>query len=107
MTLQPHLASVALKWKPAARGKRVPRKPSIVDGFCRLPSPEFAAGSVAPPACHLALSAARALLAALCGDAQNDSKRATIPRERADVGSAELWPRCGGPQRRCHDAPSD
>src|SRR5260370_33784983 len=28
-----------LKRKPWAGGKRAPREPSIVDGFCRLPSP--------------------------------------------------------------------
>src|SRR6059058_1550255 len=33
MTRQPHLASVALKRKPAAMGMKAPRAPSIVDGF--------------------------------------------------------------------------
>jgi hypothetical protein len=58
MTLHPPLALVALNRKPAARGKRAPRAPSIVDVFCRLPSPEFAGGSVAQSVCHLALVAA-------------------------------------------------
>src|SRR5947199_10431883 len=37
MTLHPPLALVPLKRKPAARGRRAPRAPSIVDGFCRQP----------------------------------------------------------------------
>src|SRR5437660_1056557 len=36
------LALVPLKRKPLARGTRAPRVPSIVDGFCQLPSPESA-----------------------------------------------------------------
>jgi hypothetical protein len=54
MTLQALLASVAFKQKPTAMGMRVPRVPSIVDVFSRLPLPEFAADNVAPPVCHLA-----------------------------------------------------
>ncbi len=77
MTLHPHLASVALKRKPEARGKRAPRTPSIVDGFCLLPSPEYAVGSVAPEVGHLARANARAPLGVMCEDAQNDSTRAT------------------------------
>src|SRR5215469_14077008 len=53
MTLLPHHAYVVLKRKLAARGKRALRAPSIAGWFCRLPSPVFAAGSVAPPICHL------------------------------------------------------
>ena len=58
MILRPHLAVVALKRKLAARGKRAPRAPSIVGWFFRLPWLEFAADSVAPPVCPLALEAA-------------------------------------------------
>jgi hypothetical protein len=65
------------KRKQAARGKRVPRVPSIFDWFCLLPSLEFAVGSVAPAACPLVLAAARAPLAAMHGDTQNGNRRAT------------------------------
>ena len=58
MTLQPHLASVALKRKPVAMGKRAPRATSIVGWFCRLPSLAYAVGSVALEVCHLVLEAA-------------------------------------------------
>jgi len=61
MTLPPNLAWVALKRELAAMGKRATRAPSIVGWFYRLPSLVYAAGSVAPPACPLALAAARAL----------------------------------------------
>jgi len=88
MTLQPHLASVALKRKPAARGERAPRAPSIVDVFCRLPWLEYDAGSVVPKACHLALVAARGLPAARHGDATSMVVRAP-PLE---VGQ-QLWGR--------------
>ncbi|SRR6266849_91331 len=77
--LLPHLTCVTLKRKPAARGTRAPRLPSIVDGFSRLPWLVFAADSVVPEDCHLALVAARAPPAALCADAQNDSRLATTP----------------------------
>jgi len=43
---------------------------SIVDVFYRLPSPEFAADSVAPPACPLARAAERALFVGMREDAQ-------------------------------------
>ena len=86
MTLLPYQACVALKRKRAAMGKRAARMPSIVDGFYRLPSPVFAADSVGPAACTLARAAARALLAVIGADAQNDSRRTTIPGGRADVG---------------------
>jgi hypothetical protein len=81
--------------------------PSIVDGFCRLPSPEFAADSVAPQVCHPALAAARALLVVIGEDAQNDRKRATIPRELGVVGLAVPWPRCGVPELPRHDGRLD
>jgi len=71
MILLPHQACVALKRKAAAMATRAPRTPTIVGWFFLLPSPEFVVDSVALPACHLALAAARAPLAALCGDARN------------------------------------
>ena len=95
MTLQPHLARVALKRKPAARGTRAPRAPSIVDGFCQLPSQESVAGSVTPIGCPLVLAAARASPAAIGEDAQNDSRLATIPGELPGEATAALWPRYG------------
>src|SRR5215472_10003540 len=107
MTLHPHLASVALKRELAATGKRAPRKPSIVDGFCRRPSLAFAAGTVAPPACNLALVAAQAPLAVLCGDARNDSRRATTPDRQATAGIAAMSPRYDAPARLCHGGSSD
>jgi hypothetical protein len=62
MTLQLHLAVVALKRKPVARDKRAPRAPSIVDEFCWLPELPSVAESGALPVCPLALVAARAPL---------------------------------------------
>ncbi len=58
MALHRHLASVALKRKLAAMGKRAPRAPSIVGWFCRLPSLAYVVGSVVPEGCHLVLEAA-------------------------------------------------
>jgi len=49
---------------------------SIVGWFSRLPSPEFAADSVAPPACPLACAAERALFVGMREDAQNGSTHA-------------------------------
>ena len=43
---------------------------SIVGWFSRLPWLEYAAGSVVPPVCHLALVAARALFGVIGEDAQ-------------------------------------
>ncbi len=37
MKRQLHLAVVALKWKPASRGKKAPRAPSIVGSFSPQP----------------------------------------------------------------------
>jgi hypothetical protein len=68
--------------------------PSIVGWFCRLPSPAYAAGSVVPPICYLALVAARAPLAALREDAQNDSTLATTPDGPEVVRTAGLSPTC-------------
>jgi hypothetical protein len=92
---QPQLAGVDLKRKRAARGQRAPREPSIVDGFCGRPWQECVADSVAPPACHLALAAARASPAALGEDAQHATRHATIPDEPTGVGQASPWPRSG------------
>src|SRR6516225_4754352 len=69
MTLLPHQAFVALKRELAARGKRAPPELSIVDGFCRQPSPVSGADSVGPAACLLVRAAARASPAALREDA--------------------------------------
>src|SRR5215471_9752109 len=69
MTLHPPLASIPLKRTPLARGKRAPRKLSIVDVFSQLPSQGSVAGSVVPPICHRALVAARAPLAVSGEDA--------------------------------------
>src|SRR5215471_6812698 len=95
MTLHPPLASIPLKRTPLARGKRAPRKLSIVDVFSQLPSQGSVAGSVVPPICHRALVAARTPLAVSGEDARNDSTHATTPREPAGVGTAEPLPRCG------------
>jgi hypothetical protein len=59
--------------------------PPIVGWFFPLPSQASAAGSIAPNVCHLVLEAARRALAALHGDAQNDSRHATIAREPGAV----------------------
>src|SRR2546423_6056127 len=107
MTLHPHQPCVALKRKPAARGKRAPRMPSIVDVFYRLPSPEFAADSVAPPAFPLARAAERALFAGMREDAQNDSMHATILNGPAAVETAEPSPRFDEPARLFHVGRSD
>jgi hypothetical protein len=100
MTLQALLASVAFKQKPTAMGMRVPRVPSIVDVFSRLPLPEFAADNVAPPVCHLALAAARAPLGVIREDAQNVSLHATTPDGPEAVRPVEKLPRCGVPALR-------
>jgi len=56
-----------LKRKRTARGKRAPRVPSIVDGFCPLPWLGCAVGSVAPDGCLLVLVSSQALSAARHG----------------------------------------
>src|SRR5438034_1944895 len=99
MTLLPHLAFLALKRKPLARGTRAPRAPSIVDGFRRLPWLVSAADSVASEVCPLVLVAVPAPLVVIGGDAQNDNKRATTPGGRAGVETAEPSPRCDEPAR--------
>ncbi len=70
-------------------GKRAHHAPSIVGWFFLLPSLVFVADSVAPEGYHLALVAARALLAAIREDAQNDSTLATIPDELTGAVTAE------------------
>ena len=99
LTLQPHLAPVALKRKPTARGTRAPRALSIVGSFFSLPWQGSVADSVVPDGCHLVLEAARALPAAIREAAQNDSTRATTPIGRAGVEIAAPSPRCDEPAR--------
>src|SRR5215471_21840420 len=88
-----------LKLKSASKDKKAPRAPSNVDGFCQPPELPCVVGSVAPPAYHLALAAARALSAVRHGDAQHGRRRATIRGGPAGVGTAGPWPRCDEPAR--------
>jgi len=94
MIPQLHVFSLAFKRKPLARGTRAPHVSSIVDGFCRLPSPVSGADSVGPAACPLARAAARGLLAWIREDGQNGSRHATTPDGRAGMEIAEPWPGC-------------
>jgi hypothetical protein len=98
----PHLVSMPLKHKPAARDTRAPRAPSIVGSFCLLPSREYVAGSVAPAVCPLVLAAARGLPAALREGAQSDNRRATTPDGPAGVELAVQLPTCGVSALRRH-----
>jgi hypothetical protein len=75
MTLPPHLAFLALKRRPAARGKRAPRVTSIGGSFSRRPELPSVAESVAPAGCPLVLQAARVPLAALYGGATSVIRR--------------------------------
>ena len=95
MILHPHLASMPLKRKPLAMGKRAPNAPSIVGWFFPLPWLAYAAGTVAPEGCHLVLEVAQVLLAALHEDAHNESTPATTPDGPEAVRPAGTWPRCG------------
>jgi hypothetical protein len=95
----PHSASMPLKRKAAAKGKRALRAPSIVDGFCQLPELPFSVGSVVPPACHLVLVAAPASPAARHGDGHNGSRPATTPDGPATGEIAVWWPRSGVRER--------
>src|SRR6266699_2327910 len=97
-----HLTFMALKRKSAARGKRAPREPSIVGWFFPLPWLAYAAGTVAPDGCPLVLQAARAPLAALREDVQNDNRRATTRDWPTGVGTAAPLPRCGEPTKLFH-----
>src|SRR5215472_15893285 len=96
-----------LKRKPLARGTRAARALSIVGWFCRRPWLAFAAGSVAPDACHLVREALQRPRAAIGEDAQSGNRRATIPDWPAAAGSAEQWPRCGVPALLPHVGRSD
>jgi hypothetical protein len=102
MTQQSHLATVALKRKPVAMGKRAPRAPPIVEWFCQRPWPESVADSVALLVCRIALVAARAPLAVLGEGAQHDSKPATTPGGPEGVRPVGKSPTFGGPVPLLH-----
>src|SRR5213080_3687935 len=106
MTQQPHLALVPLKREPAARGKRAPRVSSIVGWFSRLPWLGYDADSVAPPICHRARAAARALFVGTREDAQNDSRLATTRGGSEAVRPVGKSPRFDGPEQLLRDARS-
>src|SRR5215470_19220234 len=93
---------MALKRKAAATGKRALRASSSVDWSSQLPSPVFAACSVAPDACHLVREALQRPLAATREDAQNGNRRATIPNWLEAVETAAPSPRCDAPVRLFH-----
>jgi len=80
---------------------------STVGSFCPLPELPYAGDSVVPDVCLLALEALQRPLAAIHGDAQNDTTLATTPGERAGVGTAEPLPRFDEPARLCRDEPSN
>ncbi len=104
------LASFMLKFlrmAPAAKDNRALLVLSTVGWFFPLPSLGYTAGIVAPEVCHLVLAAARALPAAMHGDAQNDSKLATIPGGPAVVETSGPWPRCDVPALLPHVGWSD
>jgi len=107
MPLHPPLACEPLKRKPVARGRRAPRAPTIVGWFCQMPWLGYTGDSVAPPICPLARAAARALLAVIGVDAQNDSRLATTPSELTGVGTAVPSPRCDEPAQLSHGGWSD
>src|SRR5712692_9764949 len=107
MTCLPHQACVVLKRKPVARGTRAPRVSSIVDGFSRLPSLVSVVGSIAPPACPLALATARVLGAGIGEDAQSDNTLATTPDGPEAVWPVGTWPSFDGPEPLPRDGPSD
>ncbi|SRR5260370_38127511 len=91
----------------AARDKTALPALSTVGWFFPLPLLGDDAGNVALPVCPLALAAARAQPGAIRGDAQNDTRLATIPGEPEGVGPAEWWPRCGVRALPRHDGRSD
>jgi len=72
----------------AAKDNRALPVLSTVGWFFPLPELPYTGGIVAPAVCHLVLEAARALPAAMHGDAQNESKLATIPGGPGVVGTA-------------------
>jgi hypothetical protein len=106
----PHLAWMPLKRIAAARATRAPGVPSIVDGFCQLPSQESVDASGAPSVCPLARAAARALLVGTAQDAQQERRPATTPDELIGRGTAAPSPTCGLRERlvhgRCSDGPA-
>jgi hypothetical protein len=80
---------------------------STVGWFSLLPWLGYAAGSVALPACSLALAAARTQPVAIRGDAQNDSKLATTRGGPRVVETAVRWPRYVVLTLPLHDGRSD
>ena len=80
--------------------------PSIVGWCCRLPWLAYAAGSVVPPVCHLALVAAGAPLAVSGEDAQSDSRLATTRGGPAGVRPVGKSPRYDETARLLHGGPS-
>jgi len=88
-------------------GKRAPPSLSIVGSFFPLPWLAYAAGTVAPDVCHLALVAAPAPLVVIREDAQRDSRLATIPGGLRGVELDGMWPRCGVREQQPHDGRSD
>ena len=93
----PHLAFLALKRTPKARGTRALPWLSIVDSFFPRPKLSSVAGSVAPDGCHLVRQAAGALPATLRVDGQSDTTLTTSLERRRAVASAEPSPRSGVP----------
>jgi hypothetical protein len=96
------LASRSLKRKAAARGRRAPRMLSIVDGFCRLPSPVCAVDSAVPPIGLLVLAAAPVPLAVRHEGGRNGSRRATTLDGPTGVETAAPLPRCDERARLPH-----
>jgi hypothetical protein len=104
------LASFMLKFlhmAPAAKDNRALLVLSTVGWFFPLPELRYAAGSVAPEVCYLVLAAARALPAAMRGDAQNESKLATIAGGPGVVETSGPLPRCDVPALLPHGGWSD
>src|SRR5260370_36304837 len=92
---------------PAAKDNRALPARSIDGWFSPLPWLGYAGGLVVPSACHLVLVVVRAPAVAMRGDAQNESKLATIPDGPEVVGRALLWPMCDVPELPPHDGRSD
>src|SRR5215472_6662459 len=97
-----HLASSALMRKPASRGKRAPRAPSIVGWFSPQPWLESVAGTIAPDVCHLVRAAAPVSPSALREDEQSGNRLATIPDWPEAVETVVRWPKCVLPELRRH-----
>ena len=107
MILYSHLASMPLKGKPLALGKRAPPEPSNFGWFFPLPWLAYAAGSVEPEGCHLVFEAARVLLAAPHEVGQNESTPATTPDGQEAAKPVGTWPRCGVRALSSRDERSD